>query len=295
VRRHAAAALILTAVLAASACGSDDSKTTGAASRATTAKQSPLAASASRYCDVARGWAVRELTPHDENDPAQLEPYWNEYLRFMADGLASAPDEIGADWKVYEHYVNGVMTPVITKYGYSTARMEKEATPEEQKVSQGLPDDVNAAWKRIIAYEAEPCGAQGTPAADVKFDGPAADAYCGAKGKQDEANQAAVEAGATPAAVRELFTGAGEQQRATAMADAAPPAIRADVVATNSFERDAMLPLLAKYDYDVRRLILKGTAADRAIFWGTDPRVRSANARLHAYADQLCSGEKPAS
>ena len=43
-------------------------------------------------------------------------------------------------------------------------------------------------------------------------------------------------------------------------------------------------------DHDIRRLLLEGTAEERAILQSTDPAIRTHYARVAAYEQQLCQG-----
>ena len=54
-----------------------------------------------------------------------------------------------------------------------------------------------------------------------------------------------------------------------------------------------MEALVARYDYDVRRLLLEGSQHDREVFSYLVPEVRSAYARTAAYEAQLCDIEAP--
>jgi hypothetical protein len=46
--------------------------------------------------------------------------------------------------------------------------------------------------------------------------------------------------------------------------------------------------VLEHHGYDVRHLVLDGTAEERAIFQSTDPAIRDHFARVRAYDEQLC-------
>ncbi len=71
--------------------------------------------------------------------------------------------------------------------------------------------------------------------------------------------------------------------------DAAPGAIRADVGKLAEFDRTQQRRVIKKYDYDLPKLVLSGTAHDRAIFQHTDASIREANSRIDAYDEQICS------
>ena len=68
----------------------------------------------------------------------------------------------------------------------------------------------------------------------------------------------------------------------------APPEIRDDVMTMAAFVQERVLPVLERYDFDVRRLMLDGSAKERAIFQSTDSRVFGAFTRTSAYEAQLC-------
>src|SRR5438445_12822948 len=55
-------------------------------------------AASSAYCDAARQWAIHELVPVNDQDPAAFKTYWNEYLGFVDKGVHLSPKPINAEW-----------------------------------------------------------------------------------------------------------------------------------------------------------------------------------------------------
>ena len=92
-----------------------------------------------------------------------------------------------------------------------------------------------------------------------------------------------------PVAMRKLVTGSQVRALMAAMEDAAPDQLKADVVTMDDFTRDKSFPVLRRYGYNVRHLILDGTAADRAIFQSTDsgPARKTAPESLAACSNSM--------
>ena len=55
-----------------------------------------------------------------------------------------------------------------------------------------------------------------------------------------------------------------------------------------SWTRDKQLPVLAKFGYDMRKVLLDGTPADRAALNKSAPAIRDHYARTLAYEQQVC-------
>src|SRR5947208_3008440 len=82
-------------------------------------------AAASAYCTAARQWAIHELVPVNDQDPAAFKTYWNEYLGFVVKGVRLSPKPINADWKLVFTALQP-FTGVLTKYDFNVgALMEK--------------------------------------------------------------------------------------------------------------------------------------------------------------------------
>jgi hypothetical protein len=77
----------------------------------------------------------------------------------------------------------------------------------------------------------------------------------------------------------------------SAEVDAAPAEIHDDVAAVAEWTRERHVPLLERYDYDLARVLLEGTAAERRTWQYSEPEIADAYARVVAYEEQLCGGE----
>jgi hypothetical protein len=264
--------LILSAATIASACGGGSD---GAASSAD-----------SSYCKTVREWTAHDLTPYDESDPAQLKKYIGEYVAFNTDATKRAPGEIAADWKATSAGFESTVVPVLEKYGYSVERIMTEGTPEEQAVEQP-PPDLAAAQDRIHAYEARTCLTGQPSPADVTFAGPADADYCDAAHTLDAAADLSSSAW-SPDSVKALVTSPDYAAMQQAGVTAAPPEIHDDVAALATFSTDKVVPVLERYGYDMRRLLVEGSAPDLAIIQSWDPAIVDQYQRVTAYEQQLC-------
>jgi hypothetical protein len=285
-----AASLVIAALatVAAAGCGDDDDSATSAAAPAGTSAAASAAAADSPYCRAALEWSVHELTPFDDADPAATERYMDEYGAFIVRSRSLAPTEIAADWTVNADGIAHVFLPVLQKYGYSLERVASEGTPEEQATLDAPPADIAAAQDRIQAYDARVCASRQPPAADVRFVGPASTAYCEAVTAFDDANDEAFGTGADPAAVEQFVTSPRFHDLLSAAEAAAPPEIHDDAAAVEDFTAEHGVPALQRYGYDLRRLLLEGTPADRAALQSSDPAIFDAFSRTLAYEEQLC-------
>jgi hypothetical protein len=48
--------------------------------------------------------------------------------------------------------------------------------------------------------------------------------------------------------------------------------------------------VLEKFDYDLRRILLEGSAEDIAVFTYWDPAIVDHDSRVTAYQEQVCGG-----
>jgi hypothetical protein len=244
----------------------------------------------SAYCNTARHWAVRELDNLDDSDPAAVETYWNEYLIFVETSLQQAPPAIRRAHVVHTRAVRTLITPVLEKYRFDFKRIEAKGSPSDQAVlGAPRPDDAQAQ-ARIEAYRNEVCGYGGSPPpARVVFKvSTATKAYCAAGAAQRAGFEKVASSGFDPAAFRsyvasDSFLKSLDDQDATA-----PPEIEPDVRADNEWVRTRKLEVLEKFDYDLRRLLLEGSAGDLAVFTYFDPAIVRQDSRVEAYQQQLC-------
>jgi len=265
--------VLLVGLLATAACrgGGDDAETVDD-------PDSP-------YCRLAVEWAVHEMDPRHDDDPSWLRTYVDEYVAFATDSAELAPAEVAVETEMTLSNFVDTIVPLLERYDYSMARIAAEASPEEQAASEP-PPDVAAGQARVLDYDSRVCATQWPSTDGVAFEGPASDQYCDAARAVDDAF---VEAGTDPAAVRELLTSDELDGLMTAAAAVAPDEISDDVATFAAFFDERVRPIVASFDYDLRRLILEGTAADRAAVNSTDPAVREAYVRTTAYLEQLCS------
>lgn len=271
------------------ACGdSDDDRT---ASTKTTSAKPPAAsnaASESPYCNAAREWAVYELTPFDDGDPAVFRSFWQDYLDFIDKGTRLSPPPIHDDWAVYAAAV-AKQTPVMERFGYDKGRFEEQATPEEKALFESPGPEAEQALQAVLSYEALTCATGQPPAADVDFSGEEkAVEYCKAVEADKEMVDEVRRAGMSADKVRALATSRGFLDIIDKELDTAPDVIKDDVEAVGTFIKEQQLPLLARRGYDMRRILLDGPQADREILQATAPEVREHYARVAAYEEQVC-------
>jgi hypothetical protein len=299
----AGAALVALALLTG-ACDSDGKPNAGAASGA--AATSPPTAittttsagdpNASAYCQTARKWMVHELGGEGDSfaaDAAAFKKYWGDYLDYIATASRQAPAEIRDDWPVGHDFVVKQFTPILAKYDYDIARVKAEGTPVELAVGKRFDDGPNPVEQRaqdaVHQYEGTVCQTAQPPAADESFRGVTViAAYCQAV---LTANDAAGQVNAkkwTVDAVRAYATGAAYTTSLDQLEASAPAEIKADVVADTEWQRHQLVAVLEKFGYDVRKLFLEGSAADRATFQRSDPAVAGHYARTVGYEEQLC-------
>jgi hypothetical protein len=245
----------------------------------------------SAYCNTARHWAVRELDPLDDSDPAAVATYWNEYLIFVETSLEQAPPAIRGAHIVHTRAVRTLITPVLEKYHFDFKRIEADGSPSEQAVLGEPPPDVAKAQARIDAYRNRVCGYGGSPpAADVAFKASSATKpYCAAGAAQRNGLEKVASSGFDPATFRSYVTSDSFLQSLDDQDAKAPPEIAADVKADNEWVRTRKLKVLEAFDYDLRRLLLEGSADDLAVFTYFDPAIIRQDSRVEAY-QQLCTG-----
>ena len=265
------------AVLTAIGCGEDR-------------EDKPATASASAFCDASRQWAVHEMTPIDESDPNAIKAHFKDYEAFVDESMATAPPAVAGDWKVYGNAVKTILLPVLRKFGFSYEEVGAKGTEAEKAIFDGARSPrVEKAFEAILTYEANVCGSQAEPSADVSFEGEKAAAYCGLGGKIDELIGTTFRNGPSAAAVKRLIHGGQLWRLQEQQVGAAPASIRADVGKLAEFERTQHRRVIEKYHYDLRKLVLSGTADDRAVFQYTAESIREASSRVDAFDEQVCA------
>ena len=67
-----------------------------------------------------------------------------------------------------------------------------------------------------------------------------------------------------------------------------PAEIADDVEADNEWNRTRKVELLEQFDYDLRRLMLEGSAEELAAWNYMDPAIAEQESRVAAYLEQVC-------
>ena len=276
------------AVALTSACGSDSTT-----SAATSAEPTSADIGEGEYCKTARAWAVHELEPRHDEDPSWLKAYWGEYLAFVSTAKGTAPGAIRGPWQTYGAQIDA-QTAIFEKYGYDMRAAEEKATADEKKVFEEPSKETQAAFREILAFEALICDAGQPPAADVDFSGEKPGAYCEAVAADKELFGAVKDAGMPPDKVREVVNSPEGEAIAQKLREAAPPSIKADVEAVTDWQQGRQRDVLRAHDYDMRAILLHGSAQERQALQLTDQAVRTPFARTVAYDQQVC-GARPTS
>jgi hypothetical protein len=289
VRAAIALSVLSIAVLAAGCGGSDDDKS------ALPAEQ--VEAFAGPYCVTAREWAVHELDgsadgAYERGGPAALKKWWSEQLAYLKTSVEQAPPELHDAEVIVERAYRTRLGPLFEKYGFDFKRIEAEASPAENALAEPTPEE-RKAQQAYDLYKDRVCGyGNSPPPADVTFTASAASkAYCKAAAAQQVGFEKVVSSGFHPQAFRSYAT-SDSFTKALASQDAtAPPEIATDVKSDNEWVRTRKLELLKDFDYDLRRLMLEGSAKDLAVFTYFDPAIVVHDSRVEAYVQQVCGAE----
>jgi hypothetical protein len=273
-------------------CGSSTPKATSVSTK-TAAKAD---ATDSEFCQTARKWMVHQLNGDGDSfaaDPVAFKKYWGEYMDFIATATRQSPAEIREYWPIGYDLLKQ-FTPVLQKYDFDIERIKAEGSAAEIATGKRLDEGPNPAEQRaqdaVHEYEGRVCQTSQPPAADVSFAGAKANkAYCDAVQAADEllgetvvAKQFSIDAVRTFVTSDEFTALAGEAKKN------APAEIEADVVADVDWQLNQQVEVMEKFGYDVRKLFLEGSAADRAIFQRSDPAVADHYARTVAYEENVC-------
>ncbi|HWI05005.1 MAG TPA: hypothetical protein VNT52_14430 [Acidimicrobiales bacterium] len=230
---------------------------------------------------------MHELDPRHDEDPSWLKTYWGEYLDFVATAKRTAPEVIRAPWQAYGAQIEA-QTQVFEKYGYDMRVAEEKATAGEKRVFEEPSEEAQAAFGEILSFEALTCDAGQPPAAEVDFSGERPGAYCEALAADKELFGTVTDAGATPDKVREVVNSPEGMAIAQRLRQAAPPSIKADVEAVTDWQMHQQRAVLAANAYDMRSILLKGSAKERQALQLTDKAIRTPFARTVAYEQQVC-------
>lgn len=263
-----AAAVVLTLALAVlSGCSSSSADGESAV---------PLDGPDSAYCDTARKWAVHELNADEATEtanPAAFRKYWNEYLINLETQLQQAPPAVHDAAVTNTRGVRTIQTPLYEKYDFDVKRIEAEGSASERAGEP--PPDVAKAQAALHAYQDRVCGYGGTPpAADVTFTADStAKRYSEAAVALNPDFEKVASSGFDPEALRSLVTGDSFAESLDAQDATAPSEIATDVKAVTEWFRTRWSEVVEDLDYDIRRLLLEGTAEDRAVFTRYDPAI----------------------
>ena len=272
--RHRVLLLLVAAVTTlTSACGGDAGSST--------------ALGEGEYCKAARAWAAHELDPRHDEDPSWLQSYWGDYLNFVATAKRTVPKEIAEPWRTYGAMID-TQTAVLRKYGYDNRVAEEKATADEKRVFEEPSDEAQAAFGRILAFEALTCDAGQPPPAEVDFSGEKPGAYCDALAVENELFASARDAGMLPDKVREMVNSPEAKSVARTLRQTAPSSIKADVEAVTGWQMDEQRSVLAAHDYDMRAILVHGSAKERQALQLTDKAIRKEFARTVAYEQRVC-------
>ena len=273
--------MLAAAVLFAAACGDDDDTSEGDGDGGAAAADT--LASDSEYCDAAVDWAIHEMTPFDDTDPAAFRAYWTEYTAFVDEAVSTAPEEIAADWQDKVEWETG-LTAILEKYDFDAAVMQAQGTPEEAAAFEA-PPEAAAAQDRILSYESAVCGAQQPPPADVSYAGEEAGTYCDLVGALQQQADEAISSG-DPDQI-EAFVGT-HASSAPAIVDAAPEVIAEDVASVSDWQLHEQAEVLEAHGWDPAAVLRDGSVQDRYDFQLADEEIREQYARVAAYDEQVC-------
>jgi hypothetical protein len=214
-----------------------------------------------------------------------------DYVEFVNKGDMVSPSAIKAPFHAFAAWYTGTLAPTVRKYGYDEGRFDREATAADTKLVE-QPANVEKAFGQVVRYEHDVCAIGEPIAADVKFTGSSKSPYCVDVRGDQAANEKWFKSGFTMEENRAYFTGLVRSLDAedgeAAADDAMPASIRAGIHKHAVNARTKAVPVLAKYDYDVARLIEEGTTAERRVFTGTGADLRNVLAREAAYNEQVC-------
>ena len=112
--------------------------------------------------------------------------------------------------------------------------------------------------------------------------------YCAAVAVLNNGLGKVASAGFDPAAFRSYATSDGFSKAVDALDATAPSEIAADVKANTEWLRTRQLKVLEEFDYDIRRLLLDGSAKDVAVFTYWDPAIIKHQTRVTAFEEQVC-------
>jgi hypothetical protein len=273
--------------------GSDDKETASDAKKAA----SPIEGFDSPYCVTARKWAAHELKgggdgAYARGGPAALKKWANDQLAYLKTSLEQVPPVIHDAEVINERAIRTRLTPVLEKYGFDIKRVEAEGSASEKALITEPPPEVAKAQEARNRYQNRVCGYGGSPpAADVTFKASAAaKPYCKAVAAQQDDLEKLESSGFDPEAFRSYAASDSFSEALDAQAATAPSGIAADVKTDNEWESTRKVKVLEKFGYDLRRILLEGSAKDLAVMTDWDPAIVKQDSRITAYQEQVCGG-----
>lgn len=234
---------------------------------------------ASPYCVTARNW-VATGEPDYGDGPEGLRAYFADYRAFVDQATAHAPTEIAADWALVAT-AQVQLTAVLEKYGYDEARFEAEASEEERAVLEAPPADVDEAQQNFHRYEAEVCRAGELLPAEITYTGDADSEFCRLLDGDPPSDAPAVE-------LEEFITGGAMAQLAADRLAVAPSEVASDISVHDAWRAEWFPKVLSAHGWSLAQAIRDGTEEELIALTFQAPEVRDANARVTAYALQVC-------
>ena len=252
----------------------------------------PLRGSEGAYCDTYRGWQAHELDAGDPTvSPTALRAYWSDYLAFLDTALVQAPPAIHDQEAVTVHAVRTVQTPVVKKYDFDLERLGKEGTKAEQASFDKPSPSVHKAQAAVDSYSARVCGTASPPAGNVVFKTDARPKrFCTANRSFFGEFDTWASSGFDPALLRKFVTSDVFGRDLDELDATAPAEVAPDVRAVTEWFQTRWSDVAAKYDYDLRRILVDATTEDRAVFNRAHPVISQHWSRASAYAEQVCNG-----
>jgi hypothetical protein len=193
---------------------------------------------------------------------------------------------------INERAIRTLLTPLLEKYGFDFERVQAEASASEKAFADHPSPEVAAAQETRNLYQNRVCGYGGPPpAAKVSFTASvAAKPYCEAVAAFRNGLDKVSSSGFDPETFRSFVTSDSFSEALDAQEATAPSEIAADVKTESEWDRTRKLKVLEEFDYDVRRILLEGSAQDLAVFTYWDPAIVDHDSRITAYQEQVCGG-----
>ena len=242
----------------------------------------------SKYCRDALDWQLVDL---DRSGDQTV--YWTQYSAFLNKAMPVAPPPIEAPFARYADYNLKTFIPVLRKYHFDEKEFKKgNPTAAEKKIASGFPPKIEADFELIVRYESQVCGASIPRAADVKFTGNKASVYCKDVREAEAAFEPVRASGFDPLVAKAYWAGPKLRALFARQAKDLPAEIAEDAKVERAFTFDTQIPTIARYGYDLRRIIRDAPVTDRWAMNLAGPEIRDHEARIAAYQQQVCGMEE---